>query len=73
MDVSGRLRATLNRNAALLEAARAGTEVARRTLILAIDDAYFGLALASARRGAAEQNWPQQQNLSVRHRFVKRR
>jgi len=56
LDVSGRLRATLNRNAALLEAARAGTEVARRTLILAIDDAYFALALASARRGAAEQN-----------------
>ncbi len=56
LDLSGRLRATLNRNAALLEAARAGTEVARRTLIQAIDDAYFGLALASARRGAAEQN-----------------
>lgn len=56
VDVSGRLRATLQRNKALLEAAHAGTEVARRTLIQAIDDAYFGLASAQARRRAAEQN-----------------
>jgi outer membrane protein TolC len=56
LDVSGRLRATLNRNVALLEAARARTAVARRALVQAIDEAYFGLALASARRSAAEQN-----------------
>lgn len=56
LDISGRLRTTLNRNVALLEATRAGTEVARRSLVQAVDDAYFSLALASARRGAAEQN-----------------
>lgn len=56
LDISGRLRATLRRNVALLEAARAGTAVARRALIAAIDDAYYGLALATARRRAAEQN-----------------
>jgi outer membrane protein TolC len=54
LDVSGRLRATLRRNVALLEAARAGTEVARRALIQATNDAYFSLALAAARRRAAE-------------------
>lgn len=56
LDASGRLRATLRRNQALLEAARAGTEVARRALILATNDAYFGLALATSNRRAAEQN-----------------
>jgi outer membrane protein TolC len=56
MDISGRLRATLRRNAALLESARAGTAVARRALITGVDDAYYGLALATAKRLAAEQN-----------------
>lgn len=56
LDASGRLRATLRRNQALLEAARAGTQVARRALMLATNDAYFGLALAAANRRAAEQN-----------------
>jgi outer membrane protein TolC len=56
LDVSGRLRATLRRNVALLEAARAGTEVARRALIQATNEAYFSLALATAQRSAAEQN-----------------
>jgi outer membrane protein TolC len=56
LDISGRLRATLRRNVALLEAARAGTEVARRALIQATNDAYFSLALATAQRSAAEQN-----------------
>jgi outer membrane protein TolC len=41
---------------ALLEAARAGTAVARRALIAGVDDAYYALALATARRIAAEQN-----------------
>lgn len=56
MDISGRLRARLRRNAALLESARAGTAVARRALITGVDDAYYGLALATAKRLAAEQN-----------------
>lgn len=54
LDISGRLRAALRRNVALLAAARAGTEVARRALLLATNDAYFSLALATARRRAAE-------------------
>jgi outer membrane protein len=56
LDLSGRLRATLERNIALLEAARSGTEVARRALIQATSDAYYAMALATARRRAAEQN-----------------
>jgi outer membrane protein TolC len=39
-----------------LEAAHAGTEVARRALIEAVVEAYYGLALATAQRRAAEQN-----------------
>jgi outer membrane protein TolC len=56
IDLSGRLRATLARNRALLDAARAGTEVAQRALRQASVEAYYGLALASAQRRAAEQN-----------------
>ena len=56
LDLSGRLRATLARNRALLEAARAGTEVARRALEQATVEAYYGLALAAAQTRAAEQN-----------------
>jgi outer membrane protein TolC len=56
LDIAGRLRATLARNRALLAAAHAGTEVARRALVLAVIDAYYGLALATAQRVAAEQN-----------------
>lgn len=56
IDISGRLRATLRRNRALLEAARAGTEVARRELKQATIETYFGLSLAAARRSSAEQN-----------------
>ena len=56
IDIAGRLRATLARNRALLEAAHAGTEVARRALAQAVIDAYYGLALATAQRSAAEQN-----------------
>lgn len=54
IDIAGRLRAALRRSVALLEAARAGTEIARRTLIQAVDDAYYGLALSSARRRSSE-------------------
>jgi outer membrane protein TolC len=56
IDLSGRLRATLARTRALLDAARAGTEVARRALRQATTEAYYGLALAAAERRAAEQN-----------------
>ncbi|HJQ33026.1 MAG TPA: TolC family protein [Pyrinomonadaceae bacterium] len=56
LDLSGRLRATLARNRALLDSARAGTEVARRALRQATVEAYYALALASAERRAAEQN-----------------
>jgi outer membrane protein TolC len=56
LDIAGRLRATLAKNRALLEAAHAGTEVARRALAVAVIDAYYGLALATAQRAAAEQN-----------------
>jgi outer membrane protein len=54
IDVGGRLRATLRRGIALLEAARAGTEVARRGLIQAVDEAYYGLALSTAKRRSSE-------------------
>jgi outer membrane protein TolC len=55
-DVAGRLRASLNRNRALLAAARAGTEVARRALAQAVIEAYYGLALANAQHRAAAGN-----------------
>jgi len=56
IDISGRLRATLERSRALLDAARAGTRIARRTLEQVTTEAYYGLALASAERTSAEQN-----------------
>jgi multidrug efflux system outer membrane protein len=56
LDISGRLRATLARANALLDAARAGTEVARRTLRQTTVEAYYGLSLAAAARNSAEQN-----------------
>ena len=39
-----------------MEAARAGTEVARRALVRGVNEAYYGAALATAKRGAAEQS-----------------
>jgi outer membrane protein TolC len=56
LDVAGRLRATLERNRALLAAAHAGTAVARRALAQAVIEAYYGLALAAAQLSAAELN-----------------
>jgi outer membrane protein TolC len=56
IDVAGRLRATLAKNRALLAAAHAGTEVARRALAQAVIEAYYGLALATAQLRAAELN-----------------
>ncbi|HKP38712.1 MAG TPA: TolC family protein, partial [Pyrinomonadaceae bacterium] len=55
-DIAGRLRATLAKNRALLAAARAGTDVARRALAQALIEAYYGLALANAQRRAALGN-----------------
>lgn len=55
-DIAGRLRASLARNRALLAAARAGTDVAKRALAQAVVEAYYGLALANAQRRAAEGN-----------------
>jgi outer membrane protein TolC len=56
LDVAGRLRATLEKNRALLVAAHAGTEIARRALEQAVTETYYGLALAAAQRVAAEEN-----------------
>jgi multidrug efflux system outer membrane protein len=56
IDTSGKLRATLQRNIALVEAARAGSEVARRDLEQSVVDAYFNLALATAKRRGSERN-----------------
>ena len=55
-DVAGKLRATRAKNRALLAAAHAGTEVARRALVQAVLETYYGLALAIAQRTAAEGN-----------------
>jgi outer membrane protein TolC len=55
-DIAGRLRATLAKNRALLAAAHAGTEVARRALVQAVIETYYGLALTTAQLRAAEQN-----------------
>jgi len=55
-DIAGKLRATLARNRALLTAAHAGTEVAKRALVQAVIEGYYGLALAIAQRRAAEGN-----------------
>src|SRR5689334_10940982 len=55
-DIAGRLRAGLAKNRALLAAAHAGAEVARRELAQAVTEAYYGLALANVQLRAAEQN-----------------
>jgi len=55
-DVAGKLRATLAKNRALLAAAHAGTDVAKRALGQAVIEAYYGLALAIAQHRAAEGN-----------------
>src|SRR5205823_4944928 len=50
------LLAAVRRSRALLEAARAGTAIARRALIRGVAEAYYGAALATAKRVAAEQS-----------------
>jgi len=56
LDLAGRLRATLRRNRALLAAAHAGTEAARRDLAEATEEAYYGLAVSVTKRQSAELN-----------------
>jgi outer membrane protein TolC len=48
-------RAAIARSRALLAAAHAGTEVARRALVRGVLEAYFGLGLATAKRRSAEE------------------
>ena len=55
IDLAGRLRAALSRSRALLEAANAGTRVARRELILTTIDAYYALALTRQRRRLVDE------------------
>jgi outer membrane protein TolC len=55
-DIAGKLRATLARDRALLAAAHAGSEVARRTLSQAVIESYYNLSLALAERRAADEN-----------------
>lgn len=56
IDTSGKLRAIIRRNQALLEAARSGSEAMRRVLIENLDEAYLNLGLANIKRRAAEEN-----------------
>jgi outer membrane protein TolC len=49
------MRAAMARSRALLAAAHAGTEIARRTLVRGVREAYFGLSLAAAKRRSAEE------------------
>jgi outer membrane protein TolC len=65
IDISGSLRASLRRSRYLLEAARAGTLVARRALALNTIDAYYSLVLTRQRRRLAEET------LSLADGFVK--
>lgn len=55
LDISGRLRASLRRTRYQLDAARAGTAIARRQLALDTVDAYYNLVLARERRRFAEE------------------
>lgn len=56
IDISGRLQANRRRAQFLLQAAKAGTEAARRNLVNATDEAYLALAFATAQRNSAEAN-----------------
>src|SRR5437773_2197850 len=55
-DWSFGLISAVRRSRALREAARAGTEIARRALVRGVNEAYYGAALATAKRQAAEQS-----------------
>lgn len=49
------LRAAIARNRALLDAAHAGTEIARRALLRGVHESYFALALANVKRRSAAE------------------
>lgn len=53
-EVNFGLVAAVRRGRALLRAARAGTAIARRTFARGVSEAYYGAALATAKRRAAE-------------------
>jgi outer membrane protein len=55
-DLNFGLASAIRRGRALLEAARSGTEIARRALARGVSESYFGAALGTARRRAAEQS-----------------
>lgn len=55
LDIAGHLRAGLQRSRALLAAAHAGTQAARRSLVLATVDSYYGLLLAQEKRRLADE------------------
>ena len=55
IDIAGTLRAALRRSRALLAAAHAGTVAARRNLVIATIDAYYGLVLTRQRRRLADE------------------
>jgi outer membrane protein TolC len=55
VDIAGHLRAALQKNRALLAAAHAGTQAARRALVLATVDTYYALLLAQERRRLADE------------------
>jgi outer membrane protein TolC len=56
IDIAGRLTAVVHRSRALLAAAHAGTLAARRNLVLATIDAYYGLVLVRQRRRLADES-----------------
>ena len=55
IDLSGQLHAALARSRLLLAAAHQGTAEARRTLVIATTDAYYGLSLARQKRRLADE------------------
>lgn len=55
-DLGVGMFAAVRRSRALLEAARAGTDIARRALVRGVSEAYYGAALATAKRRAADQS-----------------
>ncbi|MDQ3819983.1 MAG: TolC family protein, partial [Acidobacteriota bacterium] len=55
IDLSGRLRAALRHSRAMLAAAHAGTQAARRSLAISTVDAYYGLVLARQKRRLADE------------------
>ncbi|HEY6120151.1 MAG TPA: TolC family protein, partial [Pyrinomonadaceae bacterium] len=55
VDIAGTLRAALRRSRELLAAAHAGTVAARRNLVIATIDAYYGLVLTRQRRRLADE------------------